>query len=98
MKSFKSLYNYIISHKNKKRRNKTFMKKLTIDRIEENTAVCEKDSGEMINIRLSELPDGAKEGDIIHIYKDGSMKISEKETDDRKQELFDLQESLFNKE
>lgn len=41
-----------------------------IDRFEGNFAVCEnRETGEMLNVELSKLPNGLEEGDIL-IYKD----------------------------
>ena len=39
--------------------------KYIIDRLEEEMAVCENESREMIPIPLKELPPGAQEGDVI---------------------------------
>ena len=39
--------------------------KYSIDRIEENIAVCEGDDGSVLKLKLDELPKGTREGDII---------------------------------
>ena len=39
---------------------------IVVDRFEENIAVCEnRETGEIINIHKSELPEDVKEGDIL---------------------------------
>ncbi len=49
--------------------------KYIIDRIENNIAVCETEDGEMVNIPLNKLPEGAAEGDILRsagdMFQDG---------------------------
>ncbi len=73
------------------------MQRLTVDRIEEDYAICEKDDGKMLNISLEKLPKDIKEGSIVIIDDDGKItldKIAEKE---RKTELFNLQNSIFDK-
>ena len=39
--------------------------KYSIDRIEENIAVCEGDDGNVLKLKLDELPRGTRERDII---------------------------------
>ena len=52
---------------------------LVIDRIEGNIAVCENRYNQIIiEIDLSKLPEGSKEGTIIK-YLDGKYRIDEKE-------------------
>ena len=66
---------------------------LIIDRFENDTAVIENGE-EMINIPRSLLPENAKEGDII-TESGGGYIIDETATDKRRQEILDLQDSLW---
>lgn len=59
-----------------------------IDRIEDNTAVCE--AGDcFVDIQLSALPDGVKEGDVI------ALTIDKVQTADRKRKINDMMNKLF---
>lgn len=70
------------------------MKKIIIDRIENDLAVCESDIGMMV-LPLSVLPDGVHEGSILE-KSDGVWTACPDEENERKEELFDLAESLFD--
>ena len=50
---------------------------LIIDRIEEGIAVCEKKDGTMVNIPLSELPAGSREGCVLQF--DGTVYVFDAE-------------------
>ena len=43
---------------------------MTIDRIEGDLAVCEKENGSFVNVPLKSLPSGAREGSVL--VRDGS--------------------------
>ncbi|MBR2744880.1 MAG: DUF3006 domain-containing protein [Clostridia bacterium] len=67
---------------------------LVVDRIENGIAVCENRSNRiMIELELSKLPDGVKEGTVIR-YFDGEYEIDyeeQKNIEDRiKQKMDDL--------
>lgn len=66
---------------------------LIIDRFENDTAVIENGE-EMINIPRSLLPENAKEGDVI-TESGGGYIIDEASADKRRQEIQDLQDSLW---
>ena len=51
---------------------------MIIDRFEGDFAVVETDNG-MVNIPLSELPDGAKEGDVLRLVLDKDAAKSREE-------------------
>ena len=68
--------------------------KVIIDRFESEYAVCEKEDRTMINIDKRNLPDGAKEGDIIVIYNENIITDSS-ETQDRKHKLQKLMDELW---
>lgn len=72
------------------------MKKFSVDRIENDIAVL-MDDNNTVEYDLSSLPFGVKEGDIITIDDDGKMYIDRAEALRRKKELFEKQNSLFNK-
>ncbi len=71
------------------------MKRLIVDRIEGGFAVCETAEETMVNIELSLLPYGTKEGSII-IENNGVFALSIEEEAERRESLFNLQESLFD--
>lgn len=58
----------------------------TIDRINENTAVCEDENGNLLKLMASELPRGVKEGDILR-KQDGVWCKDEKESSERRQAM-----------
>ena len=60
--------------------------RIIIDRIEENIAVCELESGETVNIPLC-IFENAKEGDVFNIVRD----------DSEKEERMNKARSLFDK-
>ena len=65
------------------------MRKLIIDRFEGDYAVCETENLEFVNIPKSALPCAAKEGDVI------SISIDQSETEERKEKIEGLMNSLF---
>jgi len=73
------------------------MKKFIIDRFEGDYAICEdQETEDMVDILIKELPEDAKEGDII-IEEDGKYITGHEETKSRKEEIAELMHSLFNK-
>ena len=73
------------------------MRRLIIDRVEGNIAICETEEKEMIEICIERLPANSKEGDSINLLEDGSILQDEKRTKERKQILQGLMESLWEK-
>ena len=72
------------------------IKSYTIDRFEENIAVCEdRDTKEMINIDISELPEGSKEGTILS-YKDGKFYKAEEEQQEIEERIKRKMDDLWN--
>lgn len=52
----------------------------TVDRFEENFVVCEnRETKQMVNIEISKLPKGVKEGDIIK-FENNTYKKDDEET------------------
>lgn len=68
--------------------------RVIIDRFEGDFAVCEKENREMIDIKRSTLPKGAKEGDVLQIDGD-NIKIDTAETEKRKKEIDELTKDLW---
>ena len=60
-----------------------------IDRIEGNIAVCEYEAGKTVDVLLSALPKGVKEGDTLDIS------IDLKKSNERKENINKLMNSLF---
>lgn len=63
--------------------------KWIIDRIENDIAVCELENGEMLDVKISALPKRIKEGDVI------TLSVDETETNERKERIDKLMNSLF---
>lgn len=63
--------------------------KWIIDRLENGFAVVELENKEIINIPKSALPEGVREGDVICVFVDS------RETQDRKEKIDGLMNSLF---
>ena len=72
------------------------MMKYSIDRIEENIAVCEGDDGNVLKLKLDELPENIREGDIIEKTENGFI-IDADETQLRRKKMAEMQKKLFNK-
>lgn len=68
---------------------------LSIDRFEGDFAVCEHSSGEMTDVLLSLIPEGAREGDILVLTDEGTYEIDAEETLRRRAEILRLQGDLF---
>ena len=51
------------------------MKQLSIDRFEGKFAICEDSEEKFYAIETSELPEGAKEGDVLRITDEGELLI-----------------------
>lgn len=72
------------------------MMKYSIDRIEENIAVCEGDDGNVLKLKLDELPENICEGDII-VRTENGYTIDSDETSVRRKKMAEMQKKLFNK-
>ena len=67
----------------------------TVDRFEQNYVVCEnRDTGEMINIDISKLPENIREGDIL-IYKDNNYSIDENERKNIEERINEKVKNIF---
>ena len=70
--------------------------KYSVERIEENIALCEDDLGKTIKLRLDELPENIREGDII-VHTENGYTIDSDETSVRRKKMAEMQKKLFNK-
>ena len=70
--------------------------KYSVERIEENVALCEDDLGETVKLRLDELPENIREGDII-VRTENGYTIDSDETSVRRKKMAEMQKKLFNK-
>lgn len=68
----------------------------SIDRIEENLAVCEDENGRQVKFELELLPKNVREGDIIR-RTDGGFIIDVDEAAERRRKMAQMQKSLFKK-
>lgn len=71
------------------------LKYFSIDRFEGDFAICILDDEEILKIERKKLPKNCKEGDVLK--KTGEFyEIDLKETKKRKEELYNLQNELFD--
>ncbi len=68
----------------------------SVERIEENIAVCEADDGSVLKLKLDELPQGIREGDIIEQTENG-FAINSAETESRRKKMAEMQRNIFGK-
>lgn len=68
--------------------------RVTIDRFENNFAVCEKDDRDMINVERNKIPLEAKEGDILDI-EGNFVSINKVETEKRKKQIDEMTKDLW---
>ena len=72
------------------------MMKYSVERIEENVALCEDDLGKTVKLRLEELPENIREVDII-VRTENGYTIDTDETSVRRKKMAEMQKKLFNK-
>ena len=70
------------------------MEYLSVDRISQGIAVCEKEDMSLIEIPLCSLPNDVKEGSILS-FENGVYKIDKAEEEKRKKRIMMLQNLLF---
>ena len=70
--------------------------KYSVERIEENIALCEDDLGKTIKLSLDELPENIHEGEII-VRTENGYTIDSDETSARRKKMAEMQKRLFNK-
>lgn len=71
-----------------------------IDRFEGTFAICEGEGHgkdiKMYAIEIAELPPGAKEGDVLEISDDGTLKVNPEATSQRRSKIKKMQDSLWD--
>lgn len=70
--------------------------KYSVEKIEDNIAVCENDDGETLKLKLSQLPPNVKEGDIL-IQSGEGFTLDPDETQARRSKMAELQKNIFSK-
>lgn len=70
------------------------MERLTIDRFEDEIAVCEREDQTMVDIPRSALPDGAGEGDVV-FYNGINYTLDNDETSMRRERIEVKIDQLF---
>lgn len=73
------------------------MKQLSIDRFEGKFAICEDAEEKYFAIETAELPEGAREGDVLKITDDGELVLDEDETRARRERITAKQRKIFGK-
>lgn len=71
--------------------------KLTVDRIEENVAVCQTQDGEIMEIEIAKFITLPKDGDVVEETEDGRYKVLAEETQKEKDEISERFLNLFKK-
>lgn len=72
------------------------IQEFSIDRFEENIAVLEnRDSGEILNIELENLPEGIKEGDILKCIN-GKYVLDKEKTEEEAESIKEQMDSLWD--
>lgn len=71
------------------------MEYLSVDRIENDTAVCERDDMSVVELALSALPQGTKEGSVLKV-ENGIYSLDENEEKRRRKRILELQNMLFS--
>lgn len=72
-------------------------KKMIVDRIEGEYAVCELSDRTTQDVPLSALPKDVKEGSVLILQKDGTYVHSPAIEQERRKKLFEMQNKLFPK-
>lgn len=71
------------------------MKRITIDRFDGIYAICEDKDKAFFAIELSDLPKGAKSGDVLLITDEGTLEIDVEETERRRQRVLEKQKKVL---
>lgn len=71
------------------------MKRIIIDRFEGTYAICEDKDQKLFAIEISELPQGAHEGDVLEIGDDGTLAVNEEATKARRSKIKGKQDKLW---
>lgn len=78
------------------RMNNRDIKEITIDRFENDIAVCEnRETKEIVNIKLEKLPEGAKEGSIL-TFKEGKFILNQEKEREVSKRIKEKMDNLWN--
>lgn len=69
---------------------------LSIDRFDGDYAICQDDNEKLYAIKMSDLPENAKPGDILKLSPGGTLAFDMAETLSRKKRIKKLQDKLFD--
>lgn len=69
---------------------------LSIDRFDGDYAICQDDNEKLYEIKMSELPENAKPGDVLKLSPDSTLSFDVAETLNRKKRIKKLQDKLFD--
>jgi|GEM_PF-556278 len=72
------------------------MERLSVDRLEGEFAVCEKENGSFVDMPLSGLPGRIRPGNILLINDDQSVTLDTQEEESRKNDAFQMYLNLFD--
>ena len=70
------------------------MSKIVIDRFEGDFAVCELESGDMVDIAVERLPAGAVENSVL-VENNGVLTLDLQDAERRKARIRELEDQLF---
>ena len=68
---------------------------ISIDRIVNGLAVCEREDLSTFEVPVAKLPNEAKEGSVLFVDENGNYVIDNEEENRRRQHILDLQSRLF---
>ena len=68
---------------------------ISIDRIVNGIAVCEREDLSTFEVPVAKLPNEAKEGSVLFVDENGNYVIDNEEENRRRQHILDLQSRLF---
>ena len=68
--------------------------KIIIDRFEGEYVVCEDETGKVINIPKTDMPDEAKEGEVLS-KSDSGYRIEKTETEAKREKIIEKMNRLF---
>ncbi len=91
-----NLVSNFIKEMEEKLQNMNNIKEYTVDRFEGNMAICEdRETKEMINIKIEDLPSEIKEGSIL-AYKNGKFTINKEKEQEISERITQKMDNLWN--
>jgi hypothetical protein len=69
---------------------------LVIERFEGEIAVCERPDRTSVDIPRAELPEGAKQGDVLRL-RGGRLEVDHEETEKQARKIKDMMDRLWEK-